>query len=213
MNYYRNKNNEVWGYDDGQLSSVGRITELESLISAKEPAFINAEVQLQQAASTLNELTVQLKKAARDTLSESELNVLRQQIDAATARHHDALAAFHHARSEYQPLKEEYAAIPLVFFNIREKLKDMRKMTEKEVEAHINPPVSKEQYVERAEAKKRTLLAEAREKIDIWQDAVELDMATAEEKTALLAWKKYRVLLYRVDCSTAPDIAWPEPPK
>ncbi|WP_340608936.1 tail fiber assembly protein, partial [Xenorhabdus bharatensis] len=45
------------------------------------------------------------------------------------------------------------------------------------------------------------------------QDAVDLDMATKEEKAALLKWKKYRVLLNRVDCSTAPDIVWPEQPE
>lgn len=45
------------------------------------------------------------------------------------------------------------------------------------------------------------------------QDAVDLDMATETEKSALLAWKKYRVLLNRVDISNAPDIDWPEPPE
>ncbi|MEN3258524.1 tail fiber assembly protein [Sodalis endosymbiont of Spalangia cameroni] len=44
------------------------------------------------------------------------------------------------------------------------------------------------------------------------QDAVDLDMATEAEKAALLAWKRYRVLLNRVDISTAPDIDWPTPP-
>ncbi len=53
----------------------------------------------------------------------------------------------------------------------------------------------------------------AREKIDICQDAVDLDIATDAEKSSLAEWRKYRVLLYRVDCSTAPDIAWPEQPK
>jgi hypothetical protein len=37
-------------------------------------------------------------------------------------------------------------------------------------------------------------------------------MATEEEMTALQEWKKYRVLLNRVDTSTAPDIEWPEKP-
>ncbi|MDE9591058.1 tail fiber assembly protein, partial [Xenorhabdus bovienii] len=45
------------------------------------------------------------------------------------------------------------------------------------------------------------------------QDAVGLDIATKEEKAALLAWQKYRVLLNRINCSTAPDIPWPEQPK
>ena len=41
------------------------------------------------------------------------------------------------------------------------------------------------------------------------QDAVELGIATAEETAALSEWKKYRVLLMRVD--TAKPI-WPTPP-
>jgi hypothetical protein len=45
------------------------------------------------------------------------------------------------------------------------------------------------------------------------QDAVELDMATDEEKSRYDAWRKYRVLLTRVDTSLAPDINWPEPPE
>ena len=44
------------------------------------------------------------------------------------------------------------------------------------------------------------------------QDAVDLEIATEEETSLLEAWKKYRVLLNRVDTSTAPDIEWPEEP-
>ncbi len=36
-----------------------------------------------------------------------------------------------------------------------------------------------------------------------------LQIATEEENSLLEAWKKYRVLLNRVDTSTAPDIEWP----
>ncbi|BET96573.1 tail fiber assembly protein [Xenorhabdus taiwanensis] len=75
------------------------------------------------------------------------------------------------------------------------------------------PPPTPEQLQQQAEQEKRYLLNIAKEKIDIWQDAVDLDMATKEEKTALLAWKKYRVLLNRVDCSTAPNIDWPKAPE
>ncbi|MCW7761139.1 tail fiber assembly protein [Photorhabdus luminescens] len=38
-------------------------------------------------------------------------------------------------------------------------------------------------------------------------------MATEAKKSALLEWKKYRVLLTRVDVNQAPDIEWPEVPK
>ncbi|EHP7004817.1 tail fiber assembly protein [Escherichia coli] len=39
-----------------------------------------------------------------------------------------------------------------------------------------------------------------------------MEIATEEEKALLAAWKTYRVLLNRVDTSTAPDIEWPTNP-
>ena len=60
--------------------------------------------------------------------------------------------------------------------------------------------------------KRDELLRLAALRIAPLQDAADLDMATGDEKTALTAWKKYRVLLSRVDISTAPDISWPEQP-
>ncbi|EEY8750154.1 tail fiber assembly protein [Escherichia coli] len=39
-----------------------------------------------------------------------------------------------------------------------------------------------------------------------------MEIATEEEKALLAAWKTYRVLLNRVDTSTAPDIEWPAIP-
>lgn len=63
--------------------------------------------------------------------------------------------------------------------------------------------------VETAEQKKAFLLAEASIAIAPLQDAFELDMTTDAEKALLLAWKKYRVLLMRVD--TAKPV-WPTSP-
>lgn len=60
-----------------------------------------------------------------------------------------------------------------------------------------------------AEQKKAFLLAEANIAITPLQDAFELDMATDAEQSLLLAWKKYRVLLMRVD--TAKPV-WPTLP-
>ncbi|WET41723.1 tail fiber assembly protein [Citrobacter enshiensis] len=64
-----------------------------------------------------------------------------------------------------------------------------------------------------ANATKAALIKNASVKIVPLQDAVELDMATDEEKSRYDAWRKYRVLLTRVDTSQAPDISWPEPPE
>ncbi|EFG6909164.1 tail fiber assembly protein, partial [Escherichia coli] len=44
------------------------------------------------------------------------------------------------------------------------------------------------------------------------QDAADLEIATEEEISLLEAWKKYRVLLNRVDTSTSQDIEWPALP-
>ncbi|WP_024244885.1 tail fiber assembly protein, partial [Escherichia coli] len=59
---------------------------------------------------------------------------------------------------------------------------------------------------------KNSLMQVASEHIAPLQDAVDLEIATEEETSLLEAWKKYRVLLNRVDTSTAPDIEWPTNP-
>ncbi|PZZ31534.1 tail fiber assembly protein [Escherichia coli] len=59
---------------------------------------------------------------------------------------------------------------------------------------------------------KNSLMQVASEHIAPLQDAVDLEIATEEETSLLEAWKKYRVLLNRVDTSTAQDIEWPALP-
>lgn len=75
------------------------------------------------------------------------------------------------------------------------------------------PKPTKEEYVLQAEYKKSEEMAKIAPIIAPLQDAVDLDMATDEELAQLNAWKKYRVLLNRVDTSTAPDIKWPPAPQ
>ncbi|EDH0073321.1 tail fiber assembly protein [Salmonella enterica] len=60
-----------------------------------------------------------------------------------------------------------------------------------------------------AEGTKSRLLQTAAEKIAPLQDAVDLEIATDDEKVQLDEWKKYRVLVNRVD-TTNPD--WPDVP-
>ena len=66
--------------------------------------------------------------------------------------------------------------------------------------------------IREAEETKNSLMQVASEHIAPLQDAVDLEIATEEENSLLEAWKKYRVLLNRVDTSTAPDIEWPAVP-
>lgn len=55
-------------------------------------------------------------------------------------------------------------------------------------------------------------MAEATNVIAPLEDAQKLGIATDAEIMSLKTWQTYRVLLYRVDTATAPDIEWPEKP-
>lgn len=73
-------------------------------------------------------------------------------------------------------------------------------------------PLTHKQLATAAEQKKTSLRIAADSEIAWRQDAVDADMATNEETAELAEWKKYRVLLMRIDTSKAPDIEWPTPP-
>lgn len=55
-------------------------------------------------------------------------------------------------------------------------------------------------------------MSEVNKTIAPLQDAVDLGMATEVEEVSLTAWRTFRVLLSRVDISTAPNVVWPEAP-
>lgn len=71
------------------------------------------------------------------------------------------------------------------------------------------PPLSTEQLVAIVEQNKAKLRSIADAEISWRQDAVDAGIATKEETAALIEWKKYRVLLMRVDTSNP---VWPTPP-
>lgn len=82
-------------------------------------------------------------------------------------------------------------------------------ITRSEAMAILNPPPTHEELSAAAELKKTNLRIQADSEIDWRQDAVDAGIATGEETAALAEWKKYRVLLMRVD--TAKPL-WPTPP-
>ncbi|EGT3137603.1 TPA: tail fiber assembly protein [Salmonella enterica] len=71
------------------------------------------------------------------------------------------------------------------------------------------------ELIRQAESEKARLMQEATDAIVPLHDAVDpdLDIATDEERSQLLAWKKYRVQLNRVNPEDAPDIEWPVKPE
>lgn len=70
----------------------------------------------------------------------------------------------------------------------------------------------RQSQTEAAARLKADLLATATSTLAPLQDAAELGIATEEETAQLMAWKKYRVLLNRIDTSTAPVTDWPQTP-
>jgi len=82
------------------------------------------------------------------------------------------------------------------------------------------PPLTKEQKADQDAYAltgnlnlKSAMMDEANQKISVLQDAVDLEMATEDETASLPLWKKYRVLLNRIDANTSNQVAWPEKPK
>ncbi|MBV8044486.1 tail fiber assembly protein [Pluralibacter sp.] len=74
------------------------------------------------------------------------------------------------------------------------------------------PEPTPEELITQAEQQKAALRQTAESEISWRHDAVDAGIATAEEAAALAEWKKYRVLLMRVDTSKVPDVEWPTQP-
>lgn len=72
-----------------------------------------------------------------------------------------------------------------------------------------SPPLTMEELISSATAKKSQLKAIADSEIAWRQDAIDGAYAEAGEVTELAAWKKYRVFVMRVDLSKP---VWPEAP-
>ena len=67
--------------------------------------------------------------------------------------------------------------------------------------------------VNQALTKKNQFLAEAALQLSYLQDAIDSQIASEQEAQLLVEWKKYRVLINRIDIELAPNIEWPNQPK
>jgi len=76
-----------------------------------------------------------------------------------------------------------------------------------------NLAAEKEGYIETARTIRTNLRVEADSQISVLSDAIKFGDPTEKESELFEAWSKYRVLLSRVDVSTAPDIEWPNKPE
>lgn len=73
--------------------------------------------------------------------------------------------------------------------------------------------ITQAELTKQAESKKARLLLQAEKMIAPFRDAVELEIATDEEKDRYVAWRNYRVIVNRVDTSDPEKISWPNCPE
>lgn len=85
-------------------------------------------------------------------------------------------------------------------------------ITETAVIELSTPVLSDDETIAINESKRQQLLNETNEKITILQDIIDLDMQESSEEEQLKKWKKYRILLTRVDVTQSDKIQWPEKP-
>ncbi|PHM61510.1 tail fiber assembly protein [Xenorhabdus ishibashii] len=77
----------------------------------------------------------------------------------------------------------------------------------------ITRKYTKDELITQAEKRKQKLLTKANAIISPLQDAVDLEIATKSEILSLNEWKKYRIILNRIDCTKAPNIDWLKAPE
>ncbi|MFQ1042826.1 tail fiber assembly protein [Gilliamella sp. CG16] len=75
------------------------------------------------------------------------------------------------------------------------------------------PVLTPEEITAKNKLEKQKLLETANKKIEILQDIIDLNMCEGGEADQLKLWKRYRVLLTRVDVNSADvDVDFPLPP-
>ena len=77
---------------------------------------------------------------------------------------------------------------------------------------NIDDNLSNIDKIETNKLKQQQLINNANKKISILQDIIDLDMQESNEGEQLKRWKKFRILVTRVDTNQL-DIEWPKQPE
>lgn len=87
----------------------------------------------------------------------------------------------------------------------------LNRITEEEFLELSKPKITKEDIIFNNKIRKDNLIIEANEKIKILEDIIELEMQEANEEEQIKEWKRYRILLTRIDINNT-DIKFPPKP-
>lgn len=87
----------------------------------------------------------------------------------------------------------------------------LKRITEEEFLELSKPKITKEDIIFNNKISKDNLIIEANEKIKILEDIIELKMQETNEEEQLKEWKRYRILLTRIDTNNI-NIKFPSKP-
>ena len=87
----------------------------------------------------------------------------------------------------------------------------LKRITEEEFLELSKPKITKEDIIFNNKIRKDNLIIEANEKIKILEDIIELEMQENNEEEQLKEWKRYRIILTRIDINNI-DIKFPPKP-
>ncbi|WP_294966387.1 tail fiber assembly protein [uncultured Gilliamella sp.] len=87
----------------------------------------------------------------------------------------------------------------------------LNRITKKEFLELSKPKITKEDIIFNNKIRKDNLIIEANEKIKILEDIIELEMQETNEEEQLKEWKRYRIILTRIDINNI-DIKFPSKP-
>lgn len=87
----------------------------------------------------------------------------------------------------------------------------LKRITKKEFLELSKPKITKEDIIFNNKIRKDNLIIEANEKIKILEDIIELEMQENNEEEQLKEWKRYRIILTRIDINNI-DIKFPPKP-
>lgn len=73
------------------------------------------------------------------------------------------------------------------------------------------PVLTPEEIIAKNKLEQQKLLETANNKIELLRDIIDLDMCEGGEADQLKSWKKYRILLTRIDVNSI-DVDFPPPP-
>lgn len=85
-------------------------------------------------------------------------------------------------------------------------------ITEDKAKELTKPILSQDDIIKNYEITKSQLMNNANKQIEILQDIIDLGMQESNEDEQLKEWKKYRILLNRINVNDASNIVWPEKP-